>query len=258
MARRIDSPSNPRVKALARLRDRRHRRTEERFLVEGSREVRRALDAGIDVETLYLCAELGADTAAWEGSGLEVVELSLRAFEKVAYGRDGVLAVARTFPTDFGRIPWDRPGVLLLVAEGIEKPGNLGAMLRTAAGAGADGVIVADPTVDVFNPNVVRASTGALFALPVAVGSSEEVRSRLREASVATLVAVTTRGRAPWQIDLTGRVAIIVGPEDRGLSDAWIDAADDRVTIPLTNAVDSLNASVAAAVLLYEAVRQRS
>lgn len=256
---RIDSPSNPRVKALARLRDRRHREREGRFLVEGAREVRRAVAAGVVVEALYLAPDLGVDPGAWEQLGAPVVELGAAAFEKAAYGRDGVLAVARTFPTDLERIPWDTPDLFLLVADGVEKPGNLGAMLRTAAGAGADGVIVADPAVDVFNPNVVRASVGALFSTPVAVAAADQVRAWLHRRRVSILAAVTTGGVAPWDTDLTGPVALVVGREDRGLSAPWIEAADRLLTLPVAaGAVDSLNASVAAAVLLYEAVRQRS
>ncbi len=255
---RIDSPSNPRVKALVRLRTRRRRDREGRFLIEGAREVRRALDAGVDVEALYLCPDLGSEPERWDDADVEVVELGSAAFEKIAYGRDGVLAVARTFPTGLDRIPWDRPRCSILVAVGVEKPGNLGAMLRTAAGAGVDGVVVADPVVDVFNPNVVRASTGALFAVPVAVADADAVRSRLRSAPLTLLAAVTDGGRAPWEIDLSEGTAIVIGPEDRGLSPAWTAAADQLTTIPLAGTVDSLNASVAAAVLLFELVRQRS
>lgn len=255
---RIDSPSNPRVKGLVRLRSRRAREAEGRFLVEGAREVRRALDAGVTVETLYLCPDLGASPEDWADAGVPFVELSASAFGKAAYGRDGVLAVARCFPVDLGRIPWDRPGLFLLVADGIEKPGNLGAMLRTAAAAGAAGVVVADPTVDVFNPNVVRASTGALFGLAVGVATGAEVIERLRREGVRIFAAVTEGGDPPWDRDLTGRAAFVVGREDRGLSADWVAAADGVVTLPLTGNVDSLNAAVAAAVLLYEAVRQRS
>ncbi len=255
---RIDSPSNPRIKALARLRSRRHRDATGRFLVEGAREVRRALAAGVDVDTLYLAPDLGADPREWSGADVPVVELGPAAFDKVAYGRDGVLAVARCFATELGRIPWDRPDLLVLVVEGIEKPGNLGAMLRTAAAAGAHGVVVADPTVDVFNPNVVRASTGAVFTVPLAVTSSEAAIDRLQDAQVPTVAAVVTGGIPPWDADLAGRVAIVVGREDTGLSPRWVDAADGLLTLPVAGGVDSLNASVAAAVLLYEGVRQRT
>jgi TrmH family RNA methyltransferase len=261
----IVSPANPRIKAVVRLRDRAERDATGRFVVEGYRELTRAIDAPIRIETLLVCPDLylgdnEPDLAdRIRASGAEVVEVSEAAFRKASY-RDrpeGLLAVAARFATDLDRIPLT--GVpLLLVAEGIEKPGNLGTMLRTADAAGATGVIVADPTTDPFNPNVVRASLGTLFTVPLAVATSIAVIAHLRAAGVRLLAATPGGAIAHYAADMTGPVALIIGSEQYGLTPVWLDAADQAVVIPMPGTVDSLNAAMAAGILLFEAVRQRA
>jgi len=261
----ITSPANARIKGIVRLRTRRERDRTGRFLVEGHRELTRALAGGVRIETLFSCPELhlGPNDAALvdraAAAGAEVVTVADEAFRKASY-RDrpeGLLAVAEQFPTGLDRIDLaGRP--LVLVAEGIEKPGNLGTMLRTAEGAGADGVLVADPTTDPFNPNVVRASLGTMFTVPLAVTDTPGAIEALRRAGVA-IVATTPAGTRPhYDVDLTAPTALVVGSEQYGLSDEWIDAADERVVIPMPGSVDSLNAAMAAGIVLFEAVRQRS
>jgi TrmH family RNA methyltransferase len=162
-------------------------------------------------------------------------------------------------PTGLEALPG--PGAraaLYLVVEAIEKPGNLGAMIRTADGAGSDGLIVADPAVDPFGPNVIRASLGSVFSLPTAVATSSDTIDWLRRHHVA-IVATTPDATIEWsQADLTGSIACIIGAEHQGLSEAWIEAADHRVFVPMHGVGDSLNAAATAAIVLYEAVRQRS
>lgn len=260
----ITSPTNDRVKDLVRLRDRRHRDRTGRFLVEGIREVSRALDAGVEVECVYVCPTLArgeeAIAVARRASdlGIEVVEMTEPPFRKAAYrtAPEGVLAVAERLTTDPEVLVFG-PAALVLVAERIEKPGNLGTMLRTADAVGADAVIVADPATDPFNPNVVRASTGTLFTVPVGVGPSETVIDVLRRRGVSIVVTAPDAGKALWDVDLTGPTAIVVGTERDGLSRTWIEAADVATTIPMQGAADSLNAAMAAGVALFEAVRQR-
>lgn len=260
----ITSPANPRIKALVRLRNRRERDRERRFLVEGFRELTRALDAGVSIEELYVCRGLflGHNEPALVDragdAGAELVTVSDEAFRKASY-RDrpeGLLAVARQFPTSLDRL--DLTGAsLVLVAEAIEKPGNLGTMLRTADAAGVSGVIVADPTTDPFNPNVVRASLGTLFLVPLAVAATGDAIATLRAAGV-TILAATPDADVPHHgVDMTGPVAIAVGSEQYGLTGRWLDAADERVLIRMPGSVDSLNAAMAAGILLFEAVRQR-
>lgn len=257
----ITSRQNDQVKDLVRLRDRRVRRERGLFLIEGYRELRRAIDAGVELVTLYICPPLflGENGPGLvEAAGAPVVELDEPVFRKASY-RDrpeGLLATARHFDTGLARI--DLLGSpLVLVAEAIEKPGNLGTMLRTADAAGARGVVVADPTTDPFNPNVVRASVGSLFTVPLAVADGDEVINWLAAAGVGTVATTPTGAAALWDLDLTGPVAIVVGSEQYGLSERWLAAAEHTAQIPMAGNADSLNAAMAAGVALFEAVRQR-
>lgn len=263
--RPIASPRNPRVKQLVRLRERRHRDELGLFPVEGSRELHRAMDAGIELAETYFCPALARDAGQEAllhriaATGSPLVELAESPFRKASYRQrpEGVLAVARQFATDLAVLD---PGAdpLLLVVESIEKPGNLGTMLRTAEAAGAAAVIVADPATDLFNPNVVRASLGCLFVVPVAVATTPRTIRWLRGHHVRTFAATPGGGRLHWEADYRSASAIVVGSEHYGLADAWMQGADERVRIPMAGEADSLNAATAAAVLLYEAVRQRS
>jgi TrmH family RNA methyltransferase len=262
----LTSPHNPRVKALVALRDRAGREAAGRILIEGGREVVRALRSGTLVETLFV-ADQGCRTvecadalALGRERGAEVIRLGQRAFERAAFGdrADGVLAVALPPATTLGALA-RRLGrdPLLAVLEGVEKPGNLGAIVRTADGAGADGVIVTGPGADPFNPNAIRASLGAVFAVPIAVSAPAEAVSWLREHGVRLVTARVDAPALYTEVDLTGSVAIALGSEAEGLSSAF-DAPDAlAVRMPMLGIADSLNVSVAAAVLLYEARRQR-
>lgn len=261
----ISSTTNPRIKELVRLRTRRHRDGTGRFLIEGYREIGRALLGGVAIEALFVCPGLylGSNEPGLveqvAATGTEIVEVAEAPFRKAAYRErpEGLLAVAERFPTDLGRLPLTG-NPLLLVAESIEKPGNLGTMMRTASAAGAAGVIVTDPSTDPFNPNVIRASLGMVFTLPLAVTTTPEALDHLRRSGVS-IVATSPEADDPhYAVDLTGPVALVVGSEQYGLSSAWLEAADRRAVIPMPGSADSLNAAVAAAVMLFEAVRQRA
>jgi TrmH family RNA methyltransferase len=260
----ITSTQNDAVKRLVRLRDRRHRDVAGRFLIEGYRELWRAVEAGVGIDTLYVCPELYlgsnepalVDACAAAGAG--VVEMSSEPFRKASY-RDrpeGLLAEARQFELGLGRL--DLGGSpLLLVVEAIEKPGNLGTMLRTADAAGCRAVIVCDPATDPFNPNVVRASLGTLFTVPLAVASTPDAITVLRANGV--LVVATTPDTPTLIYDhvLTGPLALVVGSEQYGLTAEWLEAADALARIPMAGTADSINAAMAAAIAVFEAVRQR-
>jgi TrmH family RNA methyltransferase len=239
----ITSLDNPRVKEVVRLRRSRERRRSGLFVAEGPREVERARAAGLRIVATYYAPSL----LEWDG-GEEVSEPVLA---KMAYRREpeGVLAVVEAPAVEL-----PRGGSLYLVAVGIEKPGNLGAMARSADAAGADALVVAEGEADVWNPNAIRASTGAVFTLPVVEATLDEIR-----ALNVRLLAADVRGATPYsEVDLTIPAAIVVGAEDRGLPEHWRAAADVRVSIPLHGrTADSLNAATAAAILLFEAVRQR-
>jgi TrmH family RNA methyltransferase len=241
----ISSVDNPRVKEVLRLRKSRERRRSGLFVAEGRREVERARAAGLKVVATYVAPEL----IEWPHEAEEVSERVLR---KMAYRAEpeGVLAVVEV---PRRRLPEE--ATLILVAVGIEKPGNLGAIARSADAAGADALVVADAEADPWNPNAIRASTGAVFTLPVVEATLGDVRA-LDLQLVAAVVGAPTRHT---DADLAPPTALVVGTEDAGLDDRWLAAADVHVSIPMRGAAaDSLNASAAAAVLLFEAVRQRT
>ena len=262
----IDSPSNPRLRAALALRDRRERDATGRTLVDGAREARRALEAGVRVITAFIDPDrLAGDdgSAAFRlarAAGAETIELSARAFDRLAYGdrAEGIVLVVETPRTELdGLLPasLDHPP-LLVVTEGIEKPGNLGAILRSADGAGADGLIAIGGT-DLFNPNVIRASVGTVFSTPVAEATAAEAQAWLEGRGVRVVAARVDAPLVHTAAHLRGPLAIVLGSEAEGLTSAWRAGEVEAIRLPMLGAADSLNVSVAAAVLLYEARRQR-
>ena len=253
----ITSTANPRIKALARLHHRSERDTTRRFLIEGARELRRAISSGVEIEQVLLCAELAGveEHAAAMLAPDRIQRVAVAPYERVSRRRhpDGVLGVAVQFPMGLGRFE-PGPDPIVLISDGLEKPGNLGAILRSADGAGA-AVLAADAATDLFNPNVVRASQGSLFTVPTAVATGVEAVTwsddRLR-----ILVASAEAAIPYWSADLTGSVGLVVGSEHQGVSTGWRERGT-AVSIPMAGVADSLNVSVTAALLIYEAVRQR-
>lgn len=258
----ITSSANDRLKAVRRLARRRDRTV---FVLEGHRQLERALAAGAMLRTLYAAPELflGPRDAelvrSAERAGVDVVELGAGAFRSISTGPrpDGLLAVAERWPTALGSLPVGR-SPLLLVGQGIERPGNLGTMVRTACSSGATGLLACDSATDVFHPDTVRGAVGTLFHLPVAECTTADALPWLREHGVGIVVATPAAGRAYWEADLTGPVAVVVGSERHGVSAAWLAAADRIVSIPMPGPSDSLNVAVAAGIVVFEAVRQRS
>lgn len=261
----ITSPANPRLRALATLRRRRTREETGRTVVEGFEELALALDAGVHPEVLYHCPELMLDVAAQSGvvdrvraDGGEVVQLSRAAFEKAAYreGPDGFLAVVPAVVRRSGDLVVG-PAALTLLCEGVEKPGNLGAMLRTADAAGCEAVVAADPVTDWGNPNLVRASKGTVFSVQVASDPTADALAWLDRSGI-TLVATTPDTDVDYtDVDYTGPVAVAVGSEKFGLTDRVLEHATHRVRIPMVGKANSLNVATSAAIVIYEAVRQR-
>jgi len=266
-AEKITSLQNPRVKQLVKLRDRRPRDAAGVFMVEGYRQIRRALDKGYAPTEFYYSPdwflgekenEPGLIEEAVE-KGARVFELSKDTFAKVAYRErpDGLLAILPQWRNALDDLELS-PTPFLLVVEGIEKPGNLGTILRSADAAGVDGLIVCDPVTDLFNPNVVRASTGVLFSVPVVIAESAEVRGWLKERNIRAVVTTPAATDSYTDSDLTGPMAIVMGSEQYGLSDDWLREADHRVRIPMSGQADSLNVAMATIITLFEAMRQRS
>jgi RNA methyltransferase, TrmH family len=260
----LTSTANPRVKAVARLRDRRDRERTGRTLVDGAREVRRAIESGVTIDEAFVCVPLlqGADARVaidrLTEAGVRITTTSPTVFEKLAFGdrAEGFVAVVRvpSLALDDLDLPADP---LVVVLEGVEKPGNLGAVLRSADGAGADALIVADPRTDPFNPNVIRASAGTVFGVPLAVAPAEAVIAWLRERGIRIVATRVGASAVYADTDLRGPLAIALGSETEGLSDQWTGAGIESVSLPMLGIADSLNVSVTAAVLLYEARHQR-
>jgi TrmH family RNA methyltransferase len=263
--RAIASLTNTRIKAAVRLRDRRERDATGLTIVDGARELLRALDRGVAVAEAFVAEELIRTPEAADavrrlqiaGAGATLVSAEVMA--KIAFGdrSDGVVAVVRTPDTALERLSLS-PEPLIVVVESVEKPGNLGAILRTADGANADAVIAADPLTDPFNPNAIRASLGTIFSVPVAAASTAATLEWLEQSRIRPIAARVDAQRLYTEIDLRGPIAVVLGSEADGLSEAWDNARVESVRIPMLGAADSLNVSVAAAILLYEARRQRS
>jgi RNA methyltransferase, TrmH family len=260
----ISSPSNARVRELVSLRTRRTRENESLWLVEGYAELRLALDSGVRPRSLFYCpalvrspARLGLlQTLAVRDA--EIFALSRAAFERASLrdSPDGWLAVVPTPAYGLDRLRLSRRP-LLLVCESVEKPGNLGAMLRTADAAGLDAVIAASPVTDWGNPNVVRASKGTLFAVPIASATAQQVATWLADHDVHVVAADPEADALITDLDLTVPTAVVVGAEHHGLTTIWRGPNATSARLPMTGRVNSLNVSAAAAVVLFEAVRQR-
>ena len=261
----ITSAANARLKSLTALRRRRTREETGTTLIEGYEELSLALDAGVLPRTIYYCPELMLEPVVQQdvvrrvaAQGVETVQLGRVAFEKVAYreGPDGFLAVVDSVVRSCADLTVG-PAPLTLLCQGVEKPGNLGAMLRTADAAGVEAVIAADPVTDWGNPNLVRASKGTVFSVPVASDSTEATLAWLRDNGIALVATTPDTDLDYTDVDYTGPVAISVGAEKYGLTGEVLAAADYKVRIPMVGRANSLNVATSATIVLYEAVRQR-
>jgi len=261
----ITSLSNPKVKHAVKLRQRSHRDEARQMLVEGYRECKRALDNGYRPDMLFYCEALylknlnePAIVQQCRDLGAELYACSTPVFEKLAYRErpEGLLIVGPQLTRKLADLTLPEHA-LVVVAEAIEKPGNLGTILRSADAAGVHAVIVCDRCTDIHNPNVVRASTGTLFSVPVVEADSDEALAFLRERGFCILATTPHTDNLHCDVPLTGNVAIAVGTEQYGLTEKWMTAADLRVRIPMLGLADSLNVASATTILLFEAVRQR-
>jgi RNA methyltransferase, TrmH family len=259
----VSSRQNPRFKAALELRDARERRARRRILVDGAREIGRALDAGAVVVEAWVAPERIRSDAARAllprlGTAGPLVETTPELLAHLAYGeRDvGIVAVLETPPSGLHELVLPA-SPLIAVVEGLEKPGNLGALLRSADGAGVDAVIAADPVSDIWNPNAIRASLGTIFSVPLAASSSSAAIEFLRQRDIDILAARVEGATDYAAADLRRSVAIVVGAEVAGLTATWSGEGVTAISIPMLGVADSLNVSASAAVLFYEARRQR-
>ena len=266
---KITSLQNPKIKQVVKLRDKRERDQTQSFLIEGYRELSRAVKGGIPLVSLFYSPDhfLGSNENALiqeiREQGVETFEVNKGVFEKISYRDrpDGLLAVASQTHLTLQDLDYKMSNEhppFFLVAEAIEKPGNLGSILRSSDAAGVDALLVCDRCTDIYNPNVVRASVGTLFTVPVLEVSSEEAIEWLKNHQI-NIVATSPDAKETFtQADLSGPVAVAMGTEQLGLSDKWMEASDLQVSIPMHGIADSLNVAAATTLLLYEVLRQRS
>ena len=265
----ITSTQNPKIKDALSLRDRRDRDEQGLFLIEGYRELTRAHAGNVDMQTLFICPELflGENEPALiehiRKKGATIINCSERVFRKISYRDrpDGLVGIAKQMKHTLHDLEKQLQGVtnpLLVVAEAIEKPGNLGTILRSSDGAGAHGVIICDRCTDMYNPNVVRASVGTLFTIPVIEATSEETLIWLKKQQIKICAATPHATADYFDTNLSQGCAIAVGTEQLGLTKKWMEECDIQVKIPMCGIADSLNVAMATTILLFEAQRQRA
>lgn len=254
----ITSAQNPKIKLLLELQQKSSvRRQHGLFVVEGRREIERCINSGYQVDTLFWCPEIFGTEEPQVG-GARLFQVTTDIYNKVAYrgGTEGVIAEVNVRQQTLKDLKLQKRA-LVVVMERVEKPGNVGAILRTADAANADAVIVCDPLTDLYNPNLIRASVGAFFSVPCVACTSEECIKWLKENGIQILTAQLQDSCFYYESDMVRSTAIVVGTEATGLTDQWRQAADAHIRIPMLGIGDSLNVSVSAAILMFEAVRQR-
>lgn len=259
---KITSLQNPKIKNITKLSKAKERREQNLFIIEGARELSLALSAGYEINTVFVCPELFLKTDypdVLDSIPEELkIEVSQNVFDKVAYreGSDGLLTLvhSKNHSLEDLNLP-DNPFIIVL--EAVEKPGNLGAILRTADAARVDAVIICDPATDLYNTNAVRSSIGCMFTVPTAVCSSQEALVFLHKRNIISFAAELKASQWYQDTDFTNPSAIIMGTEADGLTSFWLENADARIKIPMRGKIDSLNVSVSTAVITFEAMRQR-
>lgn len=263
MHKLISSLQNPATKKLLQLQEKsRTRKREGLFVIEGRREIGLALKGGFHIQEVYYNESLISSQEVQnilKGRKTEIVELSSEVYEKVAYrgSTEGVMVVAQTKNLSLQNVDLYHTNPLILVAEAPEKPGNIGALLRTADAAAVDAVFIANPRTDMFNPNIIRSSVGCVFTTQIATGSTSEVIAFLKERNIAIFGAALQASVPYDSVDYKKASAIVVGTEATGLSKKWLENTTHNIVIPMQGEIDSMNVSVAAGILVFEANRQR-
>ncbi len=258
--KKIESVQNALIKSLVQLQEKaKHRKQSGTFLIEGKREVELALKGNYELEKLFVCQELLAPSINYNAyNAKEVITLSKNVYQKLAYreSTEGILAVAKAKSLLLDDLKLSK-NPLILVAESLEKPGNLGAILRTADAANIDAIIIANPKTDLYNPNLIRSSVGCVFTQQIATGTAEDVVAYLKQHSINFYSATLQNANEYHKEDYTTPTALVVGTEATGLTEIWRSQSTQNIIIPMQGTIDSMNVSVAAAILLFEAKRQR-
>ena len=263
MSKSISSVQNPFIKQLALLKEKsRQRKKTRQFLIEGKRELSLAIKGGYNIDTLLFYPELFSESEAQAMSqyNIEIIEISKDVFQKLAHRdtTEGVIAVVNSKKHTLEDLKFESKNPLILVAEAPEKPGNIGAILRTADAANVDAVIIANPKSDLYNPNIIRSSVGCVFTTEIAMASSDEAIAFLKKYNFNIFSAILQESEPYHSQDYTLPTAIVVGTEATGLSEEWREAATKNISIPMQGEIDSMNVSVAAGILIFEAKRQRN
>jgi len=261
--KQISSTQNAYIKELLKLQEKaRERKKKGLFLVEGQREISLVLKGGYEIDTVLFVAELFSEEKLTEikNQAANCIEITKEVYQKLAYRdtTEGIIAVVKTKNFDLEAIEFNSNTPLVLVMEGIEKPGNIGAMLRTADAANVDAVFIANPKTDLFNPNIIRSSVGCVFTNQIATGTSEDIIAYLQEHNIHIYSATLQNSNEYHKNDYTKATALVVGTEATGLTQVWRDEATQNINIPMQGEIDSMNVSVAAAILTFEAKRQRN
>ena len=260
---KITSPQNPKIKNLKKLEKASERREQQLILIEGLREIVLAHRAGYEIESLFVCEEILKEQKEYSLTELAEIKnqfsISKGVYDSLAYREttEGVIATAKPKSLLLQNLSLKR-NPLVLVIEAVEKPGNLGAMLRTADAAAVDAVIICDGKTDVYNPNVIRSSVGTVFTKQIAVCDTKEAIEFLKNNNITSYAAELSATKFHYQQNFKTATAVVLGTEATGLSEEWMNAADEKIKIPMLGEIDSLNVSVSAGILLFEAVRQRA
>jgi TrmH family RNA methyltransferase len=260
--KQISSIQNPLIKEVLQLQEKsRTRKNKGLFIIEGAREISLALKGNYEIETLLFYPELFdiSELKKVTNENSDCIEITKDVYQKIAYRSttEGVIAIAKTKDLDISSLKLSK-NPLLLIAESPEKPGNLGALLRTADAAHLDAVIIANPKTDIYNPNIIRSSVGCVFTNSIAIGTTNEIIDFLKQKNIPIYTASLTASVPYTTIDFTKSAAIVVGTEATGLSNKWLENASQNIIIPMQGEIDSLNVSVSAAILIFEAKRQRN
>ncbi len=265
MAKEISSVQNPIIKQISKLQNKaRERKKTGLFVIEGLRELGLAIASNYEIEqVLFVPSILSLDELEklFPNSNISPIEISIEVYQKLAYRSttEGVVGILKTKDHSLNDLKIKNNKLLILVAEAPEKPGNIGAILRTADASGIDAVFIANPTTDLYNPNIIRSSVGCVFTNQIAMGSTDEILAYLNEKKCAIFcAALSSNAKTYHQIDFTQNSAIVVGTEATGLSDKWLQNAKETIIIPMRGKIDSMNVSVAAGVIIFEAIRQRN
>ena len=257
----ITSTQNPKIKYAVKLRENKERHKSGLIIIEGFRELSLALESNVKIDTLFYCSQFASEANIFPPSVDKniIIKTSEKIFKKIAYREhpDGFLAIAHTPFCSLKNIKLS-PRPIVIIIEAIEKPGNLGAILRSADAAGADAVIMADPKTDIYNPNVIRASQGTVFTNQITTAYPEEIKTWLQKNKIISFAATPSAKKIYTTADYKKPCAILVGTEDTGLSDFWLENATEKIKIKMRGKIDSLNVSVSTAIILFEAIRQRN